>query len=979
MRLRSLFWPSGWWRKLLVWFAWLVALYALLGFVVLPALLPTQIVGALQTTLHRESSIEAVHLNPFLMSVQVDRFVLLDPDGDPLLEADELFVDLDVIHSAQRRAIVFDRVRLAGIRLHAETDADGTNNIVALVEAATASDEEPPAPEATEEPSALPPITVTQLELADVRADFHDRSAAEPFEFELGPLELTLENLSTRPDSQSPYTIAATAPTGEQLSWTGTLSISPLQSSGTIELDNLSLVRFWRYVRGNLPLDLSVADADIAASYEIAETADGIGVTIREGRVRVRDLGIAERGAEARLVELTGLDVDGVKVDVVRESVEVGRITLKGGEIDVALDPEGTLNFTRLAPASDDRAAAAEPQPDSGSGWKVGIEKLDLAEFGVDIVDNSVQPPVDLRLTSIALQVEDFATTGDSPFKVGGDLVIDDSGKLSFALETRLTPLSLDGSVDLSGLPLAAFESYVRKFVRLELPTGTATTAGTLTVEASEAGATAIRYLGSVSVEDLGLRIAGSEHDLLKWQKLSLSDFALDTAEQELTIGAIELSDPYAEIEIAEDGTLTVDSVRLAQAEAASDAAQTVAAEADGAGMRIRVDRVRLNGGTVQFIDRTANPDFRTSLDDVQLSLGGFALDNLSGVAIDLQAKVDDDAPLAIKGVLSEPGSETPADVKITLTGYDLTATSTYVGRYVGYEVDKGKLSLDLDYKLDRAKLSGRNDIVAQRFSLGRKVESAEATTLPVKMALAVLRDSKGRIALDVPVSGNLNDPKFSLRNALAGTFSNILQRAVTSPFSILSSVVGIGADELSQIEFEAGRIELAEGEQKKLEGLADALRKRPGLQLEIRGAADTRADGPALARSELDQRLEAAWLDEQGLDAAALGNRHREIDTETRQRLLFELYASEFGREITEPAGETVEARADRAQAALLREIEVGQEQLVQLGKTRSRVIRDAIEALGVPRAQLFRVKAKVVDKGRVPVPVQLTLTTTG
>lgn len=981
MRFRSLFWPSGWWRKLSVWLAWLLALYALLGFVVLPAVLPAQIVEALRTTLKRESSIEAIHINPFLMSVQVDRFVLRDTDQDPLLEADDLFIDLDVIHSAQRRAIVFDRLRLAGIRLHAETDADGTNNLVALVEAATAPDETQPQPEVDDEPSSLPPITVTRLELADLRADFHDRSAAEPFEFELGPLELTLENLTTRPDNQSPYTIAATAPTGEKLAWTGTLSISPLESSGTIELDNLSLVRFWRYVRGNLPLDLSVADADVAASYELRDTDDGVGITIHDGRVRVRDLGIAERGAEARLVELSGLDVDGVKVDVAGETVNVGRIALKGGEIDVALDPEGTLNFARLAPASAETTTegAEVPQTDGESGWGVGIDTIEISEFAVDVVDNSVQPAVDLRLSSISLQVHDFATADASPFKVGGEIAIDDSGKLAFDLETKLSPLSVDGTLELADLPLPEFESYVRKFVQLQIPSGTATTSGTLALGTNEEGATSVRYLGSASVSDLGIRIAGSERDLLKWQKLSLDDVALDTGEQSLTIGAIELSDPYAEIEIAEDGTLTIDRVRIAEAEAAADAAKASVESESASGMQVRVNRVRLNGGTVEFVDRTANPDFRTSLDDVQLSLGGFALDSLAGIDIDLQAKIDDDAPLVIKGTLSEPGSKTPADVKLTLTGYDLTATSPYVGRYVGYEVEKGKLSLDLDYTLNQSKLVGRNDIVAQRFSLGRKVESADATTLPVKMALAVLRDSKGRISLDVPVSGNVNDPQFSLRNALTGTFSNILQKAVTSPFSILSSVVGIGADELSQIEFEAGSTDLADGERKKLEGLADALRKRPGLQLEIRGAADTVADSPALARAELDARLEAAWLREQGLDAATLGDRHLEIDPDTRRQLLFDLYETEFGRAIAEPEGETTEARAERAQAALLREIDVGQDQLALLGKARSRVIRDAIEALGVPRAQLFRVKAKVVERGRVPVPVQLTLTTTG
>lgn len=991
MNLRSLLWPASWWRKAIVLLAALVGLYAVVGFLVLPMVLPGQITAAIRDTVDREATIGGMRINPFLLSVGVDAFALADSDGSAMIEAGELFVDLDVIESATQRAIVFDEVRLAGIRLNAAIDKSGRNNLAALAEGS--AEKSAPEPMPAEESSGLPPITISQLDLEDVRASFRDDAVAEPFEFELGPLTLQLTDLSTRPDSKSPYSISATAPSGEELEWSGSLTIDPLRSSGSLELNNVSLARLWSYVRGTLPLDLAVADADLGASYAIEQVGDEMQVKVSDGRIRLREVGVSERGAAAPVLSLSRLDVAGIAVDLLDQSARVGSITLDGGNLDVLLDEAGGLNLARLAPAGEpaaegepaeepaaDSAAVAagaagdEPAPDT---WTVRLDKVDVGGFGVTVADNSVQPPFELRLDPVEVHVTGFSTVSEAAFDLAASVGIAETGKLAVDLKTQLTPMSLSGSVDLSGLSLPRFASHIGKFANLAIPSGTAGASGTVALATDPAGARSVRYDGSLDIADLAVRLPEAKEDLLRWQRLGLKDIALDTAGNSLVVGVVEIADPFAQVEIDETGALTIDQVMIVADDGAT--AATPPQEADASpGMSVTVEQVRLSGGTVQFVDRSVKPVFRSSLNDLQLSLAGFVLDDLGGIDIDLEAKIDEDAPLVIKGKLSPPGFREPADVQIAVTGYDLTAVTPYVGRYVGYEVDKGKLSLKLGYKLDRNTLVGSNDIVAQRFTLGEQIESPDATTLPVKMALAVLRDSNGKIALDVPVRGNVNDPKFSIRSTIAGTFSNLIQKIVTSPFSMLGSVAGMGGDKMSHIDFAPGSDEPGATEAKKIEGLADVLAKRPGLQLEIRGAADTVADTPALADRLVAAKLRERWLREQGGDTAA-GDDPVEIDPETRQRLLFELYEETFGRAIAAPSDETVAERAERAASAVRQRLEVGPEDLVRLGKERSRVIRDALQARGVPRAQLFRVKAKIVDKGRIPVRVQLTLSAAG
>jgi len=978
MSLRSVLWPASRWRKTFAVLIGLVGLYALVGFVVLPLLLPAQIAAAAKAALGRDAQIGAMRINPFLLSVAVEDFRLADVDGSPMVEAGELFVDLDLA-SAWKRAVVLDDVRLAGLRLHAHVDAAGDLNLAAL----GASPEEPvaaePAPTEEDASFAWPPITVKKLDLIDVRVGFRDDSVAEPFEFELGPLELSLVDLSTRPDSKSPYTLSATAPTGEKLEWNGFVTINPLQSSGEIHLANLSLARLWRYVRGSLPLDLAVSSVDVATKYELQREGDAIVVKLADGNLRVRTISVSASGVKSHLVALDSVAVDGVAIDVAGETVRVGRVALKGGNLNVSLDADGKTNFDRIFPGAEPSAEEPADATAPDSTWKVSIDAIDLSDFAVAFADHSVEPPLELSLDPIDVELTGVTTTPGEAFTVDAVVAVGEGGNLALALETQLEPLSVQGTIKASGLPLPAFQGYVSPFARLTIPSGAAGADGTVAIGIGENGATTVRYDGSLEILDLALREPEQPLDLLRWQRLGLNGVALDTGAATLAIETVEVVDPYAVVGLDDEGNLTIDRVVVTTAAAAGEGAAPPPSEAQDAGMRIHIGAVRLSGGTVEFTDRSVRPNFTTSLDELQVQLDGLRFDDLGGIVVDLSAKVDDDAPLSISGTISPPGHAEPTDVKVRLSGYDLKAVTPYVGRYVGYGVDKGKLTLELAYRLDKMTLVGANDVVAQRFSLGERVESADATTMPVKLALAVLRDGKGKIALNVPVRGDVNDPQFTLRGAILSTFTNILQRAVTSPFSILGSVVGIGADELSKIEFAAGSADLVGDEEKKIDGLAKALSARPGLQLEIRGVADTPTDAPALARAGLDAQLQQVWLAEEGLAAAALGGRRLEMDSATRQRLLLARYEEEFGQPLAATSGESDADLAGRAEAALLERSEVSPSAVVELGRQRSLVIRDALLARGVPREQLFRVKAKTVEKGRTPVPVELTLSTSG
>ncbi|MCX7966740.1 MAG: DUF748 domain-containing protein, partial [Syntrophorhabdaceae bacterium] len=192
----------------------------------------------------------------------------------------------------------------------------------------------------------------------------------------------------------------------------------------------------------------------------------------------------------------------------------------------------------------------------------------------------------------------------------------------------------------------------------------------------------------------------------------------------------------------------------------------------------------------------------------------------------------------------------------------DLSPFTLYSGKYIGYKIDKGKLSIDLKYLIEKRKLDSQNVIFIDQLTLGDKVDSPDATKLPVRLAIALLKDRNGQIKLDIPVSGSLDDPKFSIWRIVLQVIVNLLTKAATAPFALLGSLFG-GGEEISYIEFDYGESKVSEQNMKKIDNLAKALFERPSLKLDIQGHVDAEKDREGLKKIMFLRKLKAQKLNE--------------------------------------------------------------------------------------------------------------------
>ena len=296
------------------------------------------------------------------------------------------------------------------------------------------------------------------------------------------------------------------------------------------------------------------------------------------------------------------------------------------------------------------------------------------------------------------------------------------------------------------------------------------------------------------------MREKNKADELLKWKQLTVSGIDVGTAPISISIKDITLEKLFTKIIINPDKTINLALVVKSEPAAASQTPQPAAvqqppqpappAAKPAEPLPLAIGLIALKGGKIIFIDRSVSPVHTTTLTGINGTVRDIAPKQGKKAVLALNTRINNSAPLKITGTLDPFRDGLSLDLKVLLQDMDLSPFTPYSGKFVGYTIQKGKLSLDLHYTIEDKKLDSTNDVFIDQFDFGETVKSPEAIDLPVKLGVSLLKDSSGKIKLNLPVTGRLDDPQFSIFGIILKVLKNILVKAATSPFSLIGSMV---------------------------------------------------------------------------------------------------------------------------------------------------------------------------------------------
>nr|WP_298137267.1 DUF748 domain-containing protein [uncultured Pseudomonas sp.] len=888
-----------------------VAFYSLLGFLILPGIGLRIANQQLAHYAKVPASVQRLQFNPFSLELSLWGLHIGETQQAQIAFA-RLYANLQ-LDSLWRGALHLQAVELDGPHSDLRIAKDGTLNLSQLFELPP-SGEQPSPPE----PEKAFALQIERIALSGGSLHFQDLRPAQPIDLTYDELDFELHNLSTLPDHNAELTLAASGPNGARIDWSGDLSLAPLGSTGSLKISDGRLKTFWPYVHDAVPLVLEDGVVDLTTDYSF-NMADGLKLLLSNTQVRVAPLAIAS-GDGRPLLKLAELEIGASSVDLAKQQVVIGQVRSRQLETWVTREADGVLDWQKLL--SPPRANDATPAKDAAAApskpWQVLVRDVQLRDYQIHLADRVPEQPVEIDLGPLALDLANFDSLGTSPFTIKLDSGVGKQGKVQVAGQVQLSPTSASLKVSSQGIDLRPAQAYLSPFVRIELRSGLL--GSDLDVRLNSVEPLAFSVNGTARINQLHTLDTLKGRDFLRWQQLDL--LGLDYRHGEsLSIDEVQLNQPYARFIINEDLTTNVSDLMVPRSAPAASVQPAPAADASEP-LAIRIGGVSFQDGSANFADFSLTPNFATAIQQLNGRIGTLDSRAQTPASVDIAGKVDRYAPVSIKGSLTPFDPLQRLDIRTQFKQIELTTLTPYSGKFAGYRIRKGRLSLDLHYRISQGQLNAENSVVVEQLQLGEKVDSPSAVDLPIRLAVALLKDTDGKIALSLPVSGDLNNPQFSVMPIVWKTLRNLVLRAAQAPFKFIGGLVGGSDVDLSSVHFSAGSSELDGEAQKVLDTLANALKERPTLRLEVQGVSAQRIDGPPVAEQRLEREFQRTYyqiLQRRG-DTVPAGASQLQVPEEEKPALLEGIYRTRLKQQ---PPAEWKELddqqRADKLREAVL------------------------------------------------------------
>ena len=564
--------------------------------------------------------------------------------------------------------------------------------------------------------------------------------------------------------------------------------------------------------------------------------------------------------------------------------VDIEEMQLLYPEIEIIKKRE-KFNFSDLIAQEEKKADSSKEEMD----WDILIRNLKIKKLNVLIQDKSVEPMAEVHIDSIDVLLSNIHpfTSDTTKFKIDFEIREGGTGAVS-GIFTQI-PTMTEFTFDMDSIAIIEAQPYLSKFAYLRIDGGAINTKGDVKILMPKNKELIASYVGAMEVNDLNLFDTQKEEKFLAWHKLENRGVEIHSEPISLTIDSVLIDGLFSRVAIAEDQTINIlDAFEPVMKNADTNAV----GENEKLNYKFDIRMINISNSEMYFSDFSLPINFAVRVHSLNGNIAGFSSGNPLGAVIALEGTVDKYGYAKIEGNLDPFNPLNYTNIAMNFHNIDLVKMSGYSAKFVGYKIEKGKLSLDLEYLIKKGILSSTNQIFLNKLTLGDEVESEEGIGLPIKLAIALLKDSDGNIDLDFEVEGNLNDPEISTGKLVWWAVKRTLTTIVTAPFRFLGNLLGLSSgDELEFVDFEVADTSLAPHQIEKLINITKALNERPGLSLGIYGAVDTVSDKYALQKIKYDSLFSARLKEISGKENTTTASAGQEL----RRKVLESLYREEY------------------------------------------------------------------------------------
>ncbi len=808
------------------WIAFFIVFYTVLGFIFIPWFLTNKTAPILKDKLGLHVEIGKAKFNPYTFKLEINDILLKDLNKKPVISFKKIFINYMPLGLVEN-TLLFSNLKIVSPKIYASIQKDGKLNFENIL---PPSKKEVSKKEKTSSTS-LPIITLQELTITDGNIKFMDSRNNKKFEQNFGPYNFKAHDISTKKDALNAHRFITKINKDGELFWEGGVRLNPLKLYGEINIKNLKLPKFYSYAFSDFDATLNKGKIDLNIPYKVDLSSD-LKFSINNATVMLSDIAFTNKKNSSSLIGLKKLNIGGVDFNWPQKHIEVKNIELNKPYFSTTLDENKELTLLN-AFSSKAKKEYKKIEEDKPSEWSLLLKDIFINNGNFTFIDGMQHQSIKSNITKLSLHLKNITLDQKQPINYSLIATLNKTASLKSSGDLLIKPFKLKSNIELKEFDATNYINYAKPYINFLIEDAKVSTKAKVSVSYKDD--LKLNILGDISIDDLMFK-TNDKKKLLAWKSLDINGINYIHNPMKLVIHDLILDKPYIKTHISKNGVTNFSGL-LKDSTEKTDVDKNNKKTKNS--LKIKIGPIKLVNGTSDFSDFSLPFPFKTHIHDLNGEFSTLDFQSTTPSLLSLKGKIDKYGYTDIEGKLSPFNIKENANLTLLFKNIDLNSMTPYSGKFVGYKIKSGKLSMDLKYSIDQAKLIGDNKINIDTLILGEKVDSPDAPSLPLELAIALLKDSNNQIDINMPVSGDLNNPEFSYGGVVWRAIGNMITGIVTAPFKFLGSMLGVNGDDLKAIDFDKGSTKLIVTENEKLDNLNKILSKRPSIKLSIAGGYD--------------------------------------------------------------------------------------------------------------------------------------------
>lgn len=772
----------------------IIILYSFIGFIILPYFIQFYIPTIVEKTIHSESYVDSVHINPFTFKIKVSNLIIKDQKKKNLLFFETLKINIDPLKLFLKE-VDFSKIAIDNLKLAVDINKNKVINFQYILDSFN-KDSNTTNTKTTEEKSDLL-IKIGNLYLSNINFVFEDYSKEIPFIVQTKPISLFSTDIQLKPNHTNKINLVINTHNTGKLTLQSNIIVEPLNIDGNIALSQIAVNKIFNYVKPpNIDFTIDSQPIDISLDYHYKKVNQKQNITLENINLQLPQFLFTQNPFSIELQKL--------------------------------------LHTTN----------------------KVELEVSDMLKYSVTNANSKIQDILffdttknsSLHFTDFSNSIENISHNKQQNINITQSLHTPQNGTIQADIQAIQEPLSLDIKIDTQKIALKPYQAYIKEFANLDIKSALLSNNGKIKIT-NENNQTDINLQTNLSIKDINIFNSANNQQLFKVSTLKVS--GMNYKNNNLFIKNINIEKPFIKFSINDNNTTNFSNLLPVNPKKK----EVPKPKKDTQKFVYNIDTISIKNGNSLFEDKSVSPAFVSKDSKIIGDIKNISSNKNKQTVITHRSIIDNYAPLLINTnmILTNPTEALKTTVKVN--NINLPSLSSYSGKFIGQKIANGKLNLSLECAVQKSQLQSKNNIRIKDIELGEKVESKDAINAPIGLAIALLEDSDGYIDLDIPIDGDLKNPNFHLSDVILDVITNTIVGIVSAPFKFLALLIGFDGDDISNVEFNYGSYEILITQKEKLDKILSAFTKRPNLKLKIKPSYVENEDNKVLQEMKFKEK----------------------------------------------------------------------------------------------------------------------------